>query len=427
MFVYVISKNGQPLMPTSRFGKVRRLLNANLAKVIRHCPFTIQLNYEPETEVVQEVILEQDTGSKHIGTACIGNSKVLYQSQVELRDDIKSKMDGRRRARRFRRNRKTRYRKARFLNRRNSTKLDRLPPSIKSKVNSHIKELNFCYTILPVVKEVLEVAQFDTQLLQNPTLANEKVKYWGYQKGKLYGFDNAKAYVLIRDNYTCQCCKTKKGTLHVHHKIYRSQGGSDDIENLITLCEDCHKKLHRGELKEFESKLLGKKKTNLRYATQMSVVRSQLLKNRPKAIATFGYVTKANRQNLGLEKTHHIDACVIANKGRQFEQNDVVYFKKCISRQDRQLTKGIRGEKIIPTSKIRGFRKFDKVKYLGQEYFIKGRRSAGTCSLMDIFGKPVDFSHMPKGWKTPKLGNCQRIQARTSILTERRSAIPVLS
>ena len=99
MFVYVISKDGQPLMPTSRFGKVRRLLKENKAKVLRCCPFTIKLLYEPKSLVVQEVVLGQDTGSKHIGTSCVANDRVLYQSQVELRDDIKSNMDGRRQAR----------------------------------------------------------------------------------------------------------------------------------------------------------------------------------------------------------------------------------------------------------------------------------------------------------------------------------------
>ena len=113
MFVYVISKDGQPLMPTSRFGKVRRLLNENKAKVLSRCPFTIKLLYEPKSLVVQEVVLGQDTGSKHIGTSCVGNDRVLYQSQVELRDDIKSKMDGRRQARRFRR-----YRNARSISHR---------------------------------------------------------------------------------------------------------------------------------------------------------------------------------------------------------------------------------------------------------------------------------------------------------------------
>mgnify|MGYP001737595464 FL=1 len=84
MFVYVLDKNGQPLMPTRRFGKVRRMLRDKKAKVVKRCPFTIRLLYEPETKIVQEVVLGVDTGSKHVGVACVGNNKVLYQSQVEL-------------------------------------------------------------------------------------------------------------------------------------------------------------------------------------------------------------------------------------------------------------------------------------------------------------------------------------------------------
>lgn len=134
MLVYVLKQNGQPFMPTERFGKVRRLLKAKKARVVRREPFTIKLLYEPKTDVVQECYCGVDTGSKHIGVAVVSNDKVLYQSQTELRSDIKRKMDARRQARRFRRFRKTRYRKPRFLNRGNSTRSDRLPPSVKHKV-----------------------------------------------------------------------------------------------------------------------------------------------------------------------------------------------------------------------------------------------------------------------------------------------------
>ena len=412
--VYIISKDGQPLMPTTRYGKVRRLLKSKQAKVISRCPFTIKLLYET-TGFVQETNLGVDTGSKHVGFAVGSESKILYQSQLELRDDIKSKMDDRRGHRRFRRQRKTRYRKARFLNRKNSKKLNRLPPSIKSKVNSHIKEIEYIKSILPVTNLILEVAQFDTHLLKNPMLANDKIKHWGYQKGTLYGCANVKAYVLFRDKYTCQHCKTKNGTLHVHHIVYRSNGGSDEETNLITLCESCHKKLHKGELVCFESKLLGKRKPNLRYATQMSIVRSQLLKYYINAIETYGYITKENRQNLGLSKDHYIDACVIASQGNVFNQNNIIYYKKCVHKGDYQLTKGVRGQQKIPTGKILGFRKFDKVKYLNDEYFIKGRMSTGFVVLMNIFGNKIDFSNQPKGFKTPKLSNCERIAARSSV------------
>lgn len=416
MFVYVISKDGQPLMPTSRFGKVRRLLKSNKAKVVRRCPFTIKLLYEPETTVVQEVVLGQDTGSKHIGTACVANGEVLYQSQVELRTDIKSKMSSRRQVRRSRRNRKTRYRKPRFLNRKNSTKLNRLPPSVKHKVQAHVDEIEFCKKILPVSKIVLEVSQFDVHLMKNPALISEKLKHWGYQEGFNYGFSSRREAVLHRDGYTCQLCGRKHTRLEVHHIIYRSQGGTDDEDNLITLCEDCHDKVHDGSLTVAKKP----KKMNLKHATHMSIIRSQLLKIYPDATETFGFVTKENRNHLSLPKGHYTDACVIASGGNSFVPDDEIFYKKRVSKGDRQLTKGVRGEKKIPVGKIRGFRKFDKVRYLGKEYFIKGRLSSGFAILMDIFNNKIDFSHMPKGYKTPKLSNLERISSRSSVLCTRQ-------
>ena len=410
--VYVIAKNGQPLMPTERSGKVYRLLKSKQAKVVRRCPFTIKLLYEPENLVVQEVVLGQDTGSKHIGTACVGNDRVLYQSNTELRTDIRSNMDSRRQARRLRRNRKTRYRKARFLNRCNSIRKDRLPPSIRHKVRAHIDEIEFCKKILPVSKIVLEVSQFDTHLMKNSSLISEKVKHWGYQKGFNYEFSSRRAAVLHRDSYTCQICGKTHTRIEVHHIIFRSQGGTDDENNLIALCGDCHNGIHNGKI------VLTKKpkKLNLKYATHMSIIRSQLIKVYPEAIETFGFVTKTNRENLSLPKDHYVDACVIASSGKLFEPNDTIYQKRRVSKGDYQLTKGVRGEQKIPVGKIQGFRKFDKVKYLGKEYFIKGRMSSGFAVLMDIFNNKIDFSFMPKGYKTPKLSNCDKISARRSCL-----------
>ena len=40
--------------------------------------------------------------------------------------------------------------------------------------------------------------------------------------------------------------------------------------------------------------------------------------------------------------------------------------------------------------------------------------STGYAILMDIDGNKIDFGAMPKGYKTPKLKNCNRITARTS-------------
>ena len=116
MLVYVLNKDGHPLMPTERCGKVRRILKAGLAKVIKRCPFTIQLIYET-TNVVQGVNLGIDAGSRTIGLSATTESKELFASNVTLRNDIVDLLSTRRENRRTRRNHKTRYRKARFNNR----------------------------------------------------------------------------------------------------------------------------------------------------------------------------------------------------------------------------------------------------------------------------------------------------------------------
>ena len=409
MFVYVLDKNGQPLMPTQRFGKVRRMLRDKKAKVVRSCPFTIRLLYEPETKIVQDVVLGVDTGSKHVGVACVGTDKVLYQAQIELRDDIKKKMDSRRMYRRNRRFRKTRYRKSRFLNRRNSIRKDRYCPTLVSKFYGHEREIEFCKKLLPVKYTILETAKFDTQLMEKPWLQEHK---WAYQKGVNYGYANAREHALVRDKYTCQCCGKKHHRVEAHHIVFRSKNGSNALENYITLCEDCHKAIHSGEI---DLKLKGKRRGTLRYATQMSIIRNMLLKKYPEAIETFGYVTTANRENLGLKKDHYLDACIIASGGLEFEPSDVLYRKKCVSKQDRQLCKGIRGEKKIPTGKIFGFKKFDKVKYLRETCFIKGRRSSGAFVLMDVDGSSIDFRD--RGGKQNPFYKCvERVTTRRSVL-----------
>lgn len=421
--VYVLDQNGQPLMPTNRHGKVKHLLKSGKAKIVRRCPFTIKLLYS-STNYTQNLTLGVDTGSGTIGTAVTkDNGDVVYMSKVIVRNDITDKMTQRRQYRRTRRNRKTRYRKSRFLNRRNSIKKNRFSPTMLSKFHSHIKEIEYIKSILPIATIVLETGQFDTHLMKNPSLANEKVKHWGYQKGTNYGFENTKAMVLNRDNYTCQCCKGKHkdSKLEVHHIIFRSQGGSDEPENLITLCHTCHYDLHHGKIKP---KLQGKAKGQLKYATQMNSIRCQLLKAYPDAIETFGMVTKANRLALGIEKDHHLDACVIASGGNPISyKTNIVYKKLSVPSGDYQQTKGSRSEKSIPTGKIKGFMKFDKVRYFGKEYIIKGRMSSGYAILMDADGNKIDFSDMLKGYKTPKLDNLIRISARKSLVTAMAYAI----
>ena len=248
--------------------------------------------------------------------------------------------------------------------------------------------------------------------MKNPSLINEKIKHWGYQKGFNYGYSSRRSAILHRDNYTCQCCGKKNCRLEVHHIKFRRDGGTDDEENLITLCEDCHKGVHAGSVVLNKKP---KKSKGLKHATHMSIIRSGLLREYPDAIETFGFVTSENRNHLHLKKDHYIDACVIASGGLEFRELDVVYKKRRVSNQSRILTKGIRSEIKLPTGKIYGFKKHDKVRYLGKVCFIKSRRVSGNFTLMDIDDNNLDFRD--KGGKQNPSYKCiERINIIKSVL-----------
>ena len=164
--VYVLNKNKQPLMPTKRHGAVRRWLRDGKAKVVKRCPFTIQLLKET-TIVTQELTLGVDSGSKTIGLSVTSEKEEYFASEVVLRNDIVNLLSARRESRCTRRSR-LRYRKPRFNNR----KRDKgwLDPSIQNKINTHLKVINDIHNILPVSKIKVEVASFDIQKSQPPII-----------------------------------------------------------------------------------------------------------------------------------------------------------------------------------------------------------------------------------------------------------------
>lgn len=385
MLVFVLDKNGHPLMPTHNGAKVRVLLKQKRAKVISKCPFTIKLLYE-STSFTQPLTLGVDTGSKYVGSAVINDttSEIIYEAQTELRGDIKSKMDRRRQFRRARRN-KLRYRPARFNNRKSSKRENRYSPTLMSKFQGHVREIKFVMSILPIKDVVLEVGEFDPQLLQDPTLAFHK---WDYQRGELYQQENFKQAAKARDDYKCQCCGKKNCRLEVHHLLPRSRGGSDKLVNLITLCSDCHHLAHSSEeqLLSFQKKFGKKARGTLKYATQMNVLRHMLQKEYPDFELTYGFVTKEMHRVFCLEKSHMIDACCIASRGVLFKnENFNEYKKKCVPKGNYPRT-GVHGCKfvILPKGKITGFKRYDKVLYNNKEYFIAGRVSIGYIYLIDI-------------------------------------------
>ena len=247
--VYVLDINGQPLMPTSRHGKVKHLLNDGKAIVVKRCPFTIQLTYD-STNHTQDITLGVDAGSKTIGLSATTKTKELYASEVVLRNDIVDLLSTRRQNRRARRNRKTRYRQPRFNNRVATKKQGWIAPSIKQKVDTHLTVIDKVYQILPITKLVVETASFDIQKIKALQKGNSVPQGTDYQQGEQLDFWNVREYVLFRDGHVCQCCKgkSKDKILNVHHIESRKTGGNAP-NNLITLCETCHKGYHQGTVK----------------------------------------------------------------------------------------------------------------------------------------------------------------------------------
>jgi hypothetical protein len=408
MLAYVLNKHGKPLMPCQP-AKARKLLKAGKARVVQRTPFTIKLLHGSSGHI-QQVVAGMDTGSKHIGCAAIANGKVLYQSEVALRTDVSKKMQQRAMYRRNRRGRKCRYRPARWNNRASMRKEGRLAPSLQSKLYSHLREKKQVEAILPISHWKVEIASFDIHKITNPTVAGI-----GYQKGPQLGYYNVKAFVLHRDGYTCQSGRKMKHSakLHVHHKVFRSQGGTDAPSNLITLCETCHNDLHAGkfELKE--------KRSKTKHATEIGILKSRL-KNGWDFEETLGYETKFKREQvLGLPKTHYYDAVAICcEDGELVQLVSHVLYKRHVSSGDYQQTKGIRSEKRIPVGKLFGLKKHDLISTPQGTGFIEGKRSTGYFALETITGEKVHASANVKK-------NTVRLSARTTTLTQTmEAAIP---
>ena len=200
---YVISCNNKPLMPCKNV-IARLLLKDGKAKVVRREPFIIKLTYQSK-EYTQPLTLGVDPGSGTIGVCVVNdNGNSVYASEIHVRNDIKEKMDQRRKYRRNRRNRKTRYRKPLFLNRKNSRRTNRFSPTLQSKIQAHVREIEWIERYLPISTLVIECWAFDPHLIKNPMLNNPKVRHWGYQKGPNYGFANTRAMVPERDQHVCQ-------------------------------------------------------------------------------------------------------------------------------------------------------------------------------------------------------------------------------
>lgn len=337
--VCVIAKSGAKLMPTSRF-RARKLLRAGKAIIISYMPFAIQLTYESEhnTQLIEICV---DTGSEHIGVSVKSQKHEYLHLQLDNLKYEKKRHEARAMYRRTRRNR-LRYREARFNNHRIAEGW--LAPTVLHKKDNHIQFVVKLVNFLPVEDIYLEVAQFDTQLLQ---ALEQGIKLEGkdYQRGLKYGLANTREAVFVRDHYTCQCCgKTIKEAviLHSHHIVPRSKGGSDSVNNLLTVCHNCHTpKNHKPG-----GKLSGLKPKNstLKDVSFMNIVRWYIVNELKEKFpllnihTTYGSYTKVSRRALGqLKKSHANDAYAMGEFHPRHRAREIVLKKR--RRNNRVLSK----------------------------------------------------------------------------------------
>lgn len=413
--VYVLNIEGKPLMPCKE-AKARKLLKENKAKIYKKEPFTIQLLFICENQT-QDITLGVDAGSKHIGLSATTKEKELYAADVELRNDIVDLLSTRRQNRRTRRNR-LRYRKPRFNNRVHSKKNGWLAPSVEQKIQTHFKVVEDIHKLLPITKIVVETASFDIQKIKNPEIHNEE-----YQQGEQLEFWNVREYVLFRDNHTCQCCKgkSKDKVLNVHHIESRKTGGNTP-NNLITLCETCHKGYHNGTV---ELPKTIKRGMSFKDAAFMGIMKwsfyNRLKEIYPNVFMTYGYIIKNIRIKNNLPKDHYIDArCISGNPNA--EPLGYYFYQKKVRCHNRQIHKAniLKGgkKKLNQASYlVKGFRLFDKIEFEGQICFIFGRRSSGYFDIRKLNGEVISRS---VSWKKLKI-----LETRKSLLMERRALPPI--
>ena len=347
-YVYVLNKDGNPLMPTQRYGWVRRALKNGKAVVKQRLPSTIQLTYEPKTHEVQPVRLGIDPGRTNIGLAGVrDDGTCLYRANVETRNKEIPKLMGKRLThRRASRHGERLARKrlavkhhtmmkdgfverklpgyqdgvvkvkniinteAKFNNR--VRPIGWLTPTVTQLLRTHMSCVEMVRKILPVSDVALEVNRFDFQRMENP-----HIKRWEYQKGPLHGYGSVEKSVFAMQNGVCFLCK-KAPIEHYHHLIPKERRGSENVTNRAGLCLKCHAKVHTNPK---ATERLSKLKTGMNKKYHALSCINQMMKPFINWVeAEFpdhtyliqGNDTKQYRERYNLDKDHNTDAYSVA-------------------------------------------------------------------------------------------------------------------
>ncbi len=314
--VFVLDTNKQPLNPIHP-GRARMLLSQGKAAVFRRYPFTLILKQEASKPTVDSLRIKIDPGAKTTGLALVNDAtgEVVWAGELQHRGfQIRNALTSRRQLRRSRRNRKTRYRKPRFLNRTRCQKW--LPPSLMSRVHNILTWVKRLQKVCKITDVSLELVRFDTQKMRNPEINGVE-----YQQGTLMGY-KLREYLLEKWNRQCAYCGAKDTRLAIEHMQPRCKGGSNSVTNLTLACHECNqnkgekdvKTFLRGKLDVLLKVLANAKKpladTAAVNATRWELKRQLIAAGLPVEVGTGG-LTKFNRCQQKLKKTHWLDAACV--------------------------------------------------------------------------------------------------------------------
>ena len=316
--VFVLSSDGQPLDPCHP-ARGRQLLRRGRARVVRRFPLTIQLlDRRAEQSTTHPLRLKIDPGSRTTGLALVAeeSATVVWAAELTHRSTaIRDALLAHCAFRRNRRQRHTRYRSARFQNRRRPAGW--LAPSLRSRVEHIVTWYRRLTRRCPVRAISVELVRFDTQALVDP-----EIRGVAYQQGELLGYE-VREYLLEKWGRTCAYCGATGVPLQVEHIVPRTRGGSDRVSNLTLACGPCNQRKGAQTAAEFGFPLVqAQAQQPLRDAAAVNSTRWALYQalqatGLPVEAGTGGR-TKYNRTRQGWPKTHWQDAaCVGASTPEQ--------------------------------------------------------------------------------------------------------------
>jgi RRXRR protein/HNH endonuclease len=382
-FVFVLDTNKQPQSPIHP-GAARLWLTQGKAAVYRRFPFTIILKRAVGNPIVEPVTLKVDPGSKTTGIALVQDGKVIFAVELEHRgQQIKDALEKRRAIRRGRRNRKTRYRQARFLNR--TRPKSWLAPSLKSRVDNLRTWFTRFFKLCNLTQISMELVRFDMQLMQDAEISGVE-----YQQGELQGYE-VREYLLEKYSRKCGYCGAQNVPFEIEHITPKSRGGSNRVSNLCLACRPCNEAKGNQTATEFGfPDIQQKAKQPLKDAAAVNTVRWAMFgmfksTGLPVEVGTGGR-TKFNRTTQDYPKAHWIDAACVGEPGQTVElcPEHKPLLIKAIGRGNRRMVNvdayGFPRGKPKQAKRVHGFQTGDIVKAIVSDGKKKGQY-IGTVSV----------------------------------------------